>query len=182
MRWLSLFALISLCGVSEIAAQTAAETAGGFTGLKEGRTVVVIDESGAETRGRLRSFTADALVVTQEGQELVFERRQVVEVYERGDSQIHYGAIAGGAAGAGLGALLGALDECWYGEECYRGTAVKWGAFLGGSIGVAVGVALTANTSNRLVYQRPRDAEARAISIMPAVGRSGARVLMGVTW
>jgi len=190
VRWLSLVVLIGLCVVSEVAAQTAQEPAGGFTGLKEGRTVVVIEESGAETRGQLRRFTPDALTLTQEGRELVFQRQQVVAVYERGDSLMN-GLLIGLAAGAVLGAVASAVD-CTKGgffvpeRDCTgseRAGSAAVGAALGGAVGAGVGVGIDALISGkRLVYQRPPGTEARAISIVPAVGRSGARVLVGVTW
>ena len=190
MRWLSLVALIGFCAVSEVAAQTAPETAGGFTGLKEGRTVVVIEESGAETRGQLQRFTPDALTLTHEGRELAFERQQVVAVYERGDSLMN-GLLIGLAAGAVLGAVASASD-CTKGgfmapeRDCTgseKAGSAALGAALGGAVGAGLGVGIDALIrGKRLVYQRSPGTQARAISIVPAVGPSGARVLVGATW
>jgi hypothetical protein len=56
---LLLASLIGLCASSEVSAQTTSTSSEGFAGLDAGRTVIVVDDLGVKTTGRLLLFTPD---------------------------------------------------------------------------------------------------------------------------
>jgi hypothetical protein len=105
--------VISFFGLSEASAQTAPVTAGDPNGLGNGREVVVIDDSGNETTGRLMAFGPDQLTMAVKGQNVAVDRSHVTAIFETGDS-LRNGAKAGFLAGAAISAgfiVLGTASE-----------------------------------------------------------------------
>lgn len=182
--------LICLFAVSEASAQTAQGVAEDFSGLRGGRAIAVIDDSGKETRGRLLRFTPDSLTMTVDGRDLVLDRQHVTTIYERGDSLkngMRIGLLAGAAVGIAAGVIgtdCGGLFEevrSCTGAEKVRLAAVGGGVF--GAIGMGIGVGIDALiTGRRLLYERPRRAKVPAISIVPSFAPSSTRLMLSVAW
>src|SRR5690349_21694265 len=76
--------VIILVSISETAAQTPSRA--DTRSREAGRTFVVVDDSGKETKGKLVRFTPEALTLAVKGREVVFDHRKVTAVFERGDS------------------------------------------------------------------------------------------------
>jgi hypothetical protein len=125
-------------------AQTAPAGGENFSGLLGGRTVSVIDDSGRETTGRLLLFTQDTLTMKVNGGDVVFDRKNVAAVFERGNS-VKKGLIIGALSGPALGLVALATDG--------PSAELAVGTLIFSAIGVGVGVAVDAMIpGKRLVY------------------------------
>lgn len=182
--------LISLFGLSEAGAQTAPVTAGDPNSLGTGREVIVIDDSGKETSGRLLIFGPDQLTMVVKGHNVAVDRSRVTAIFETGDS-LRNGAKIGLLAGAGLGAALVVVATALEDDEVGGMTLfVAGGAgVMGGLMGMGIGVVIDAAISGRtLIYERPGKAAGtgidatRTVSIAPVIAASGAKLVMLVRW
>ena len=138
--------LISLCAISGASAQTAPGGAEGFSALLGGNDIIVIDDSGRETKGELLRFTPENLTLAVKGREVAFDRQHVAAVYERTNG-VKKGMILGLLSGPALGlaaAITGDADAL-----------VVLGAVVFSAIGFGVGTAVDAMIpGKRLVYER----------------------------
>ena len=171
-----LVSIVSLFTIADVSAQTTTARSEGFRGLALGRTIVVVDELGRETRGRLVRFTPDTLMMLVASSEVSVDRRRVASVYTRGDS-IWNGMAIGAAAGAVLGVTSlqasrtqGDLDQAAAGIL----------PILGAGIGTALDAVIR---RKRVVYERqPGQTTGAALSLLPAVGASRAGLSMRMSW
>ena len=134
---------------------------------KPGPTVIVHDNKGAETKGKLLSLDMREAVLMIDGQERRFALTDVRRIEKRGDS-LKNGAIIGAAVGlvsgllvAGIGAGIGAAGCTLYGDtpgcedfkEDFNAfglaatTAAVWGA-----IGAGIDALIVGRTT---LYQAP---------------------------
>lgn len=74
------------------------------------QTVYLLDDTGAETEGKLLSLTADSLVLLIDGNEQRFGRERVARLQRR--DSLKNGARIGAAIGLALGAFLGGASDC----------------------------------------------------------------------
>ena len=91
----------------------AQETAAKWPGLASSRlsTVYVLDDSGAETSGKLLRLNPDSLVVLVDGHERQFESARVTRIQKRGDS-LRNGAIIGAVVGVAMGVVTAGISDC----------------------------------------------------------------------
>ena len=107
-------------------------------------TVFVLDDQGAEYRGKLIRVDADELVMRVNATERTFKRDAIRRVQKRGDS-LKNGAIIGALTGAGLGALSGAFAGC---PDCIGVALLSVGIYT--AIGVGLDAAIQGRT---LLYE-----------------------------
>jgi hypothetical protein len=147
---LRLAVLFSLC-VTIASAQSAPPSAG-FGGLTYRTTVVVVDDSGRTTTGRVQRSSPETLTIAVNGQDVVFDRNRVAAVFERGNS-MKRGIIFGSLMGPALG-IVGVA----FGEEPNADLAA--GVIGLSAFGVAVLAAVGAFVSKeRLIYEKPFGAD-----------------------
>ena len=181
--------LVGLCAACEASAQTA-QKANDFSSFNNGRVLIVVDESGKETRGRVLRSTMDSLTMTVDGRDRMFDRQGVKAIYEQQGDSVRHGMMIGLAAGAALGASVGAGTECGGlfepGRSCTGGEKARLVAVVGGvfgAIGMGIGAAGDALVRDRrLLYERSGGAEGPAISIVPYLAPSGRKLLLSVVW
>jgi hypothetical protein len=190
MRSLRFTLLISLFAAPAALAQTVQGVAEDFSGLAEPRaSIVVIDDAGRETRGRLLHFDPESLTMTAAGRDLTFDRQHVASVYQRGDSLTN-GMMIGLVTGAGFGFASGAFGtDCgalFDVRPCTDGEKARLGAAFGGvfgAIGMGIGAGVDAlMIGRRLLYERPRRSEVPTVSISPSVAPSSTRLSLTVAW
>lgn len=170
-----------------------------FGTLVKGRAVIVVDDSGRETHGRMLRLTADALTMTVDGRDRTLARQKVSAIFEQGDSVKNgmrngflAGAVVGIAAGVsktqcgrdpvGIGFIQvsSRYELCTSGERITRGLGV--GTLMGG-IGVGLGAAVDALIpGRRLVYEKAKRANAPAISLLPTFAPASTGLQMRMSW
>jgi hypothetical protein len=74
-------------------------------------TVYVLDDTGAETSGKLVRLNPDSIVILAGGAERRFDAARIRRVQKRGDS-IRNGVIIGAVVGAVLGGIGSGLADC----------------------------------------------------------------------
>jgi len=181
--------LISLIAITNVAAQTAPTGTEGFGSLAGRQAVIIVDDAGVETTGRLLRLSVDELTISAGGRDRTFARRDVAAIYKRGDSMKN-GAGIGGLSGAALGFLAGTQSTCgdfWTGlHSCSVGEKVAngmFGAAIIGAVGAAIGVGIDAIVIGRTVlYERPKSPSSRALTIAPVLSPSRGSVGIGVSW
>lgn len=181
-----LASLISLFAIAHASAQTPPASNDSFGGLGGGKTIIIVDDGGVETIGRVRLLTADALTISVAGRERTFARRQVSAIFEPGDS-LKNGATIGLFSGALLGFAAGTQSTCgdfWTGlHSCSFNEKMGNGAFaatLLGGIGAALGAGLDAIIPGRTaLYRRP---SSRALIVAPVLAPAHGSVGVGVSW
>ena len=167
---LPLALLMNLCAMSVASAQPTDGAGDLSTLVGAGRTFIVVDAAGQETRGKALRFTPEQLTMMVGAAEVSFDRQNVTAVYERTNS-VKKGVIVGLLTGPALG-----LASVIGGEPVDAYTA--FGTLLFSGIGVAVGAAVDAMIpETRLVYQRkggPDDFRAlprgRVVSVVSTSG------------
>ena len=117
--------------------------------LKPGTRVVVVERSGAETKGRV-SRSDDAVIILDKGRAI--SRDSIARVYLTKRGSILKRALIGAAAGAGIGVAIGVgVTAATKGE----GLAAAGGFLIGIPAGAAVGAATTQRKRGRLIYESP---------------------------
>lgn len=97
-------------------------------------------------------FTAESLAMQVAGREVVFERRGVRTVFERGDS-LRNGMKIGAIAGGSFGAFIGIGIAAWAADGQYAVAVIP--AALFGVMGLGVGAAIDgAIVGSRQLYSR----------------------------
>ena len=182
--------LVGLCAACEASAQTA-QKANDFSSFNNGRALIVVDDSGKETRGRVLRSTMDSLTMTVEGRDRLFDRQGVKAIYELQGDSVRHGMMIGLAAGAALGASVVAFESVCGGSfeearSCTGGEQARQAAVVGGvfgAIGMGIGTLSDALVRDRrLLYERSGGAEGPAISIVPYLAPSGRKLLLSVVW
>ena len=156
VRALRIALLFNLLVISVASAQPAVEGTSTIGSVATGRTIIVVDESGRETQGKLVRFTPDHLTMAVKNRDMDFDVPNVSVVYERTNS-VKKGMILGALSGPALG-IVAATDG---GPEAFYIVTVVFGA-IGFAIGTAIDAAIP---ERRLIYQKgqlaagPRGAE-----------------------
>jgi hypothetical protein len=123
--------------------------------IRQGQTVIVIDQQGGKTRGRVESVSPQTLVVSY-GLSRTFGPADVRQISK--PDQVWDGAIKGAAFGIIPAVLVGALD-C---DDCVPGAL----AALSIGAGAAVGAAIDALFGPKTVFR----SGAPRVSLAPIVG------------
>jgi hypothetical protein len=126
--------------------------------IHQGQTVIVIDQQGGRTQGRVESVSATALVVNF-GQRQTFTPADVRQV-KRPD-RMWDGAIKGAAFGIIPAVLVGALD-C---DDCVPG----WMAALAVGSGAGIGFAIDALCGPKTVFRG--SSQPSRVTVAPIIGR-----------
>ena len=190
MRSLALVFVISAVATPAARAQTTASGAEDFSALVGTRSsLIVIDDAGKETSGRLLRADRESLTMTAAGRELTFERQHVTSVYERGDSVkngMYIGLVTGAAVGIAGGVSSTQCGGFFGARACTGGDKARLAAIGGtmlGALGMGIGVGIDALiTGRRLVYDRPRRSARRTILIAPALAPSMTTLSLAVAW
>lgn len=173
--------LACVIGMVLVAAPAAGQDASPRAGLNRDAlsTVFVLDDRGAETKGRLLRFDNESIVVLVNGQERQFELARVRKIEKRGDS-LKNGTIIGATVGLVLGALTGGMAECKQSDgsfgACGVGTwaaAALMSAGFYGAIGAGIDAAIPGRTT---LYQKPASSGGLAAS------GAGASLRFSVRW
>jgi hypothetical protein len=187
---LMLASFMSLAGLCGAAAQTTEAVVNDFTRLDGAETIVVVDDSGHQTKGHLLRFSPDQLTMKVDGRDLVFDRQQVTTIHAVGDSVkngmliglftgIAVGVVAG-AAGSECGGFLEPARSCTSDEKFALATV---GGVLFGGVGLGIGAAGDALIrGRRLVYHKAERPGVATISIAPALTPSRAGLALALTW
>lgn len=199
IRSLRLALLLNVCAMSVASAQPVPSIPEDFSGMTQGRELIVVEESGVETTGRLVRVTPDTLTMTIEGRIHTFTRQQVTTIFERGDS-VKNGAVIGLVAGAAIGLTAGAskttcgrdnvgiglitaylyYSPCTLNERVSQG--LREGALLG-VLGAGLGAAVDALIpGRRVLYEKPQRTAGAAISIAPSLSLSAVGLQASVSW
>ena len=119
-------------------------------------TLFVLDDTGAEHRGRLIRVDANELVLLVQDQERTFRRDTIRRIQKHGDS-LKNGAIAGTLVGAVLSGLSIAIADCpGSGSGGCAGARAAW-AVMGVAIYASIGTAIDAAVQGRtLLYDGTR--------------------------
>jgi hypothetical protein len=143
--------LVNLCAMSVASAQSVNDGAGDLSTLVgAGRTFIVVDAAGRETRGKALRFTPEQLTMMVGAAEVSFDRQNVSAVYERTNS-VKKGLIIGLLSGPAL-----ALAAVVSGDD---DPLILFGAVVFSGIGAAVGTTIDALIPERhLIYGMPRKA------------------------
>ena len=169
-RCLALFAAILVPSV--VCAQDTTERWPGLA-TTQLSTVYVLDDTGAETAGRLLGLNSDSLVLLVDGAERRIDAARVTRIQKRGDS-LRNGAVIGAIAGAVMGVVAGGISDCPGADPGGRCPGVRAAAFLV-STGVytAIGTGIDALVTGRTtVYEAPAPRAERA----PSGGRAAVNV------
>ena len=145
--------IVNLCAMSVASAQPMTDSGDLSTFVGAGRTFIVVDAAGRETRGKALRFTPEQLTMMVGAAEVSFDRQNVTAVYERTNS-VKKGLIIGLLSGPAL-----ALAAVLSGDD---GQLILLGAVVFSGIGAAVGTTIDALIPERhLVYGMPRKAFSR---------------------
>ena len=148
--------------------------------VKDGQTILIVDDQGLELKGRIVGLTADALMlrVGHDRTDVPYER--IVRIDRPHDGKLD-GTLIGLGVGAGLGliaALAAATDDSGWGSPAPGHVALVAPLMFGG-IGAAVGLGLDAAIRRETnIYRRP----GAILSLSPTLGRSRRGVAIAVSW
>ncbi len=165
---------------------SAQEAASNWPGLVSSQlsTVYVLDNTGAETSGKLLRLNPDSIVLLVDGAERRFETARVARIQKRGDS-LRNGAIIGAVVGVAMGILTAGISDC-PGDHPGGGCPGSRAALFLVSTGVysAIGVGIDALIPGRTtLYEASKapPAAARGGSTPRAFG-GGAALNVRVRW
>jgi hypothetical protein len=144
-----------------------------------GDRVVVVDATGAETKGRISELDGSTLSIKSGDGERRFREDDVVIIRQRQHDSVLNGVLIGAGVGAGLGLIseltCGALDEyCPYTGIVTIGSAM-WGTFMGATIDLL-------HRTRRDVFRRAADPASKSLTVAPLVARRGAGAQVALRW
>lgn len=118
-------------------------------GLKPGARILVVERSGADTKGRVNR-ASDTELYLDKGRTV--HRDNVARVYLTRRGSLLKRAMIGAAAGAGIGVAIGVgITAATRGD----GLAAAGGFLIGIPAGAAVGAATAGRKRGRLIYASP---------------------------
>jgi hypothetical protein len=156
-------AAFAILASSSVAAQTVArsfEELGHV--LKKGQTVIVIDTSGRETKGKVADASSTSLVVLNP-QSQTFGEREVREV--RASDSLWNGALIGAGAGTALAMWDYLIDPS------EPGNGIIFTVSIG--LGTAIGAGIDAWLSRGILYRSPQGISHLTISPFATTSRKG---------
>jgi len=142
--------------------------------VRDGDTVTVREESGAETTGRITGLSTEGLTLIAQGEGREFREADVTVIRQRRSDSLRNGALwgllVGGAASAVPAAILCRDRDC--------GVGMVWGVPFYAGLGAGIGVGVDAMIAGlQDVYRRPSSAR---LTLAPMLDR-GQRGLL-VAW
>jgi hypothetical protein len=165
---------------------SAQEAASNWPGLVSSQlsTVYVLDNTGAETSGKLLRLNPDSIVLLVDGAERRFETARVARIQKRGDS-LRNGAIIGAVVGVAMGILTAGISDC-PGDHPGGGCPGSRAALFLVSTGVysAIGVGIDALIPGRTtLYEASKAPPAAArLGSTPIAFGGGAALNVRVRW
>ncbi len=164
--------LLAACvglGSSHAAAQTVATSFEELQPvLREGRTVIVIDDSGQRTKGKVADLSRSALVVlTPEAR--TFSQGGVTEIWAT--DPLLNGGLIGGAIGTGFAIWDYLIDPSEPGNGAVFAVAIGLGTAVGAGIDALV-------NRGKILYATRR--QTRRVTVSPVVGRDRQGALVSV--
>jgi hypothetical protein len=138
--------MLVLCAVSAAAQEPATSFPDLRGRLPLGSTIVVIDDAGRRTIGRITEISETTLRVLVDGNVRAFSAPEVTRVQQRRGDPLWNGLLIGAAAGSGYGIYWYFRDP----NEC-GGTVCGQDLAMGAGVGAAIGLAIDAVT----VYVSP---------------------------
>jgi hypothetical protein len=178
-RFLRTCALLFLaCGQASVAAAQTVPTS--FSDLKfvvrPGDRVMIVDQSGIETDGRISELDVSALTIATNAGAVRFREDDVVLIRERKQDSVRNGIVIGAAIGAGLGLLaeLSCGGYCGHAGLMTLDSAV-WG------IGVGV-LADVLQKTPRDIYRHGPVHDGRTVALAPLLGPRGAGARVALRW
>jgi len=152
--------------------------------------VTVVAVKGGRTTGTLRRFDATSVVLDRDGQDVVFQKPEIAQIYD--DDPLKNGMLIGLAAGLVVAAVATATADCealndTYGQSCSGDDRFMIfgavGAIFGGA-GLGVGAALDGLFHrHRVLYVGAPGASGVPQSrVTLRVDPHGARVAVGFRW
>lgn len=173
LAWVTALVLVAGPAAGQVPAPRAGLNPGALS------TVFVLDDRGAQTKGKLLRLDERSILVLVNGQERTFELASVLKVEKRGDS-LKNGTIIGATVGLILGALTGGLADCKQSDghfgSCGAGGRVGI-ALVSAGLYAAVGAGIDAAIPGRTtLYQKP------VMSSGLAASRAGASVGFTLRW
>jgi hypothetical protein len=171
--------LLLTCGQAGLATGQTVPTS--FTDLKfvvrPGDRVMVVDQSGLETVGRISELDAAALTIASKAGSVVrFREEDVVLIRQPKQDSVRNGMVIGGAIGAGIGLLAELSCEGYCGQP---GFLTLDSAIWGVGIGVFADVL---QKTPRAIYRHGPVHDARSVSVTPLVGRHAAGTQIALRW
>src|SRR5262245_4731404 len=144
-----------------------------------GDRVVVVDASGARTKGRIAELDGSTLSIRSGDGDRRFREDDVVVIRQRTHDSVLNGVLIGAGVGAGLGLIseltCGARDEyCPYTGIVTIGSAI-WGTFAGVTIDLL-------HRTPRDVFRRRPDPASKSVTVAPLVARRGAGAQVALRW
>jgi hypothetical protein len=173
-RYIAILVATLVPGV--VSAQDAAQSWPGKA--KAGATVYVVDDTGAETSGRLLRLDPDSLVLLVGDTERRFDAARVTRIEKRGDSKRN-GAIIGAVVGAAIGAFSMGMADCPGdgGGSCPGFRAA--GVVISTGVYAAIGAGIDALVVGRTTWYEAPAASRRSARLAP---RGRAAVSMTLRW
>jgi hypothetical protein len=165
---------------------SAQEAASNWPGLVSSQlsTVYVLDNTGAETSGKLLRLNPDSIVLLVDGAERRFETARVARIQKRGDS-LRNGAIIGAVVGVAMGILTAGISDC-PGDHPGGGCPGSRAALFLVSTGVysAIGVGIDALIPGRTTLYEASKAPTAAArgGTTPRAFGAGAALNVHVRW
>ena len=148
--------------------------------VKPGDKIIVVDVTGRETEGRLRTLSRDRLtLVTAAGPRDLGEVDVALIRQRRGDSLTN-GAIIGAVAGTAYYLTLAAILSDSDGGDVIVSTAIVGGVLAAG-MGAAAGAGIDALITHRQVIYR-KATGANRVSVSPVFGRGRRGAAITVTF
>ena len=151
-----------------------------FTDLKfvvrPGDRVMVVDQSGLETAGRISELDASMLTISTNAGQIRFREDDVVLIRQRKQDAVWNGIAIGAAIGGGLGLL----SELSCGGYCApRGAITLASAVWGAGVGVLADVL---QKTPRAIYRHGPVHDRRTVAAAPLLGAHAAGAQLALRW
>ena len=138
--------------------------------------VMVVDQSGLETAGRISELDASMLTISTNAGQIRFREDDVVLIRQRKQDSVWNGIAIGAAIGGGLGLL----SELSCGGYCAPRGAITLGSAVWG-VGVGV-LADVLQKTPRDIYRHGPVHDGRAVAIAPLLGAHAAGAHIALRW
>ena len=178
IRTLPWFGVLALALIpASVGAQTVAQSFGQLWGiLKVGEVVVVTDETGRATTGKVAEAAGSSLVILSgSGDKRTFDETTVTKVVRRD-------ALWNGIAiGTGIGLVPAVLVAAACGSDGGHCEGTGYAFLIFGGIGAGAGAGVDALIGgDKVLFVRPL--QTRGVTLSPILGRDRRGVLASIRW
>jgi hypothetical protein len=158
---MTLITVVATCAPTAASAQGVASSFAELRLLvRAGDEITVLDNSGAESAGRILSLSPSSIGLLVDGSRQDLEEARVAAVFKRMHDPLRNGALVGFGTAAGLFALTIASVGC---EGCESWVLAS--GFVYASLGAAVGVGIDALIARpKIVYEKAPSASRLRVS------------------